>query len=50
MGDSHPTSPKCTTFMDRGHVPDFYARPAQRTRTLHPSSSGSPFLVGELCS
>jgi hypothetical protein len=23
MGDFHPTCPKCSTFMSRGHMPDY---------------------------
>lgn len=23
MGDFHPTCPKCSTFMNRGHIPDY---------------------------
>ena len=23
MGDFHPTCPKCSTFMNRGHMPDY---------------------------
>jgi hypothetical protein len=23
MGDFHPTCPKCSTFMDRGYIPDY---------------------------